>query len=68
MKKIAIGLIIFYQAIISPLLHQLLGIKAGCRFEETCSQYAKRVINKYGILYGSQLALKRILRCQPFGK
>ena len=33
----------------------------------TCSQYAKEAILKYGPIKGTWLALKRILRCNPFG-
>lgn len=68
MKYIAITLLSFYQLFLSPLLHQLLGLRAVCRFEETCSSYTRRVINQYGILYGLKLAIRRLLRCQPFGK
>jgi len=40
----------------------------GCRFQPTCSRYAKEAVVKYGIFKGSLLGLKRILRCHPFGK
>ena len=66
MKNAGILLIRFYKIIVPPLLHQLVGVKSACRYDETCSVYAERVIRQYGILYGSQLAIKRILRCQPF--
>lgn len=68
MIRIVDFLLHVYQVVLSPLLHQALGVQAGCRYEETCSAYARRVIKKYGILYGSQLTVKRILSCQPFGK
>lgn len=55
-------LIKFYQVCISPL-------KGGptCRFTPTCSQYALEAIRKYGPFKGGWLALKRILRCHPWG-
>ena len=34
----------------------------------TCSQYAVEAINKYGALKGVFMAIKRILRCNPFNK
>jgi len=68
MYRIVDVLIQGYQIFFSPFLHQLLGIQAGCRFEETCSHYARRVIRKYGILYGTKLTVKRLLACQPFKK
>jgi len=48
-----------YQAILSPLL------PAACRFEPTCSAYAVGAVQRHGVLRGSWLALKRILRCRP---
>ncbi|MDY5627529.1 MAG: membrane protein insertion efficiency factor YidD [Clostridia bacterium] len=62
MKKALIRLILFYQKYISPLK------KPCCRFYPTCSQYALEAVEKYGVLKGSFLALKRILRCNPFCK
>ncbi len=66
MKKVLsapfILLIKFYQVCISPL-------KGGptCRFTPTCSQYALEAIRKYGPFKGGWLALRRILRCHPWG-
>lgn len=54
-------LIKFYQTCISPLT------PAACRYTPTCSQYAKEAILKYGPFKGGWLAIKRILRCNPFG-
>ncbi|MBW7889977.1 MAG: membrane protein insertion efficiency factor YidD [Chitinophagaceae bacterium] len=56
-----IGLIRFYQLVISPAL----GPK--CRYTPTCSQYAITAIKKYGIFKGGWLALKRFSRCHPWG-
>ena len=55
-------LIKFYQVCISPL-------KGGptCRFTPTCSQYALEAFRKYGPFKGGWLALRRILRCHPWG-
>ena len=38
-----------------------------CRHIPTCSNYAIEAIQEYGSIKGSMLALKRILRCNPFG-
>ena len=65
-KKVAIFTISFYQATAVPLLKSLLGVKELCRFEESCSVYAKRVISEKGALRGSALSFARILKCQPF--
>lgn len=54
-------LIRFYQLCISPLK------PPSCRFTPTCSQYALQAVRKYGPFKGGWLALKRILRCHPWG-
>ena len=63
MKKVIIGLIRFYQNAVSPY-------KGGkcCRFVPTCSQYALEAVEKYGAVKGTFLAVKRILKCNPFCK
>lgn len=65
MKKILIKIINFYQKFISSYMGHI-GIH--CKFEPTCSEYAKQAIEKYGAIKGSILGLKRILRCNPFSK
>ena len=61
-KRILLWLIRFYQRSISPR-HP-----ACCRFIPTCSQYALEAIQRYGALKGGFLAMRRILRCNPFCK
>mgnify|MGYP003306904738 CR=1 FL=1 len=62
MRKFLLKAIGFYQRHISPYR------SACCRFTPTCSAYAYEAINKYGVLKGGFLALKRLLRCNPFYK
>ena len=38
----------------------------ACRFEPSCSQYAVTAVERYGVLQGSWLAIRRLVRCQPF--
>ncbi len=68
MKNIAILFLSIYQKIISPILHQALGIQQGCRFNISCSQYAKNKIEEEGLLKGLQLSFARLLTCQPLYK
>ena len=60
MKKIAIVIIKCYRLFISPLK------PPTCRFMPTCSEYALQAIEKYGIIRGGSMAIRRILRCHPF--
>ena len=61
-KRCLLWLVRFYRVSISPM-HQ-----PCCRFIPTCSQYALEAIEKYGAIKGGYLALRRILRCNPFHK
>jgi len=60
MRKLFLLIIRFYQKFISPFLG------SNCRYYPTCSQYTYEAIEKYGVIYGSILGTKRILRCHPF--
>lgn len=60
MKRIVIGLIRGYQKFISPLF------PPTCRFYPTCSAYFIQAVEKYGVIKGSFLGIKRILKCHPF--
>ncbi len=60
MKKIALGLIRFYQLAISPYR------PPSCRFLPTCSEYGYEAITRFGAFKGGYLAIRRILKCHPF--
>jgi len=59
-KKVFLAPIRFYQKWISP------GLPPSCRFYPSCSEYAYQAIEKYGVLRGGWLGLRRIVRCHPF--
>ncbi len=59
--KLLLFLVRGYQRWASPLLG------ANCRFQPTCSAYAAEAIDVHGSMRGSWLALRRLLRCHPFG-
>ena len=61
MKKTIIFLIKVYQKIPGPWHFQ-------CRHIPTCSNYAITAIDRFGIIKGSYLSIKRILRCNPLYK
>ncbi|MEO8432919.1 MAG: membrane protein insertion efficiency factor YidD [Acidobacteriota bacterium] len=58
--RAAVALLAFYKTALSPWLPR------ACRFEPTCSVYAREAIERHGFLRGAGLALRRLLRCQPF--
>ena len=51
----------FYQIFISPLL------PSTYRYSPTCSEYCKQCLYKYGLISGSILGFKRIIKCNPWG-
>lgn len=60
MKKIVIYFIKLYQKL--PL-----SCHYSCRHIPTCSNYAITALERFGLVKGSYLSIKRILRCNPFG-
>src|SRR5687768_15284783 len=59
--RLALGAIRGYQLLIRPML------TGSCRYLPTCSAYASEAIVTYGARRGGWLALKRVLRCHPWG-
>lgn len=57
--SVLLGLVWLYQRLVSPLF------AGSCRFEPSCSEYARLALLAHGPLKGSLLALWRVLRCQP---
>ncbi len=55
------GLIRAYQLLVSPLL------LPSCRYLPSCSEYAAEAIAVHGASHGTWLALRRLLRCHPWG-
>ena len=61
MKQIVVLALRGYMVLVSPLL------LPRCRFLPTCSQYAVEALQRHGFFRGGYLALRRLLRCHPFG-
>jgi putative membrane protein insertion efficiency factor len=59
-KYLGLAIIRLYQMTLSKIL------PPSCRFEPSCSRYAYMAIDKYGLLRGSWMGFRRILRCNPF--
>ena len=60
MKTLALGMIRLYKRFLSPLL------PSSCIYEPTCSMYTYQAIERYGVIRGTWLGIKRISRCHPF--
>lgn len=67
MKKIVNFIFWIYQIVVKTLF-VLMGIRGGrtCKFEPTCSVYAKESFKKYGFLKAFFKTIQRILRCNPW--
>lgn len=59
-RTAAVGLIRIYQKLVSPAL------APSCRFQPSCSQYAAEAMQRFGVIRGGWLGVRRIGRCHPF--
>lgn len=60
MKKIFIGSILFYQKYFSPIK------PPTCRFYPTCSHYGLVAVQRFGVVRGGWITIKRLFKCHPF--
>jgi putative membrane protein insertion efficiency factor len=60
-KALIIGLVRCYQKFLSPLLPNV------CRYNPSCSAYFIEAVQVHGVVKGSWLGIRRILRCHPWG-
>jgi putative membrane protein insertion efficiency factor len=61
MRFLVLKIIRVYQKYLSPLLGP------SCRFHPTCSEYTLQAIETFGVFKGGVLAIKRVLKCNPWG-
>jgi putative membrane protein insertion efficiency factor len=61
LAKPLIWMVIGYQATLSRVL------PPSCRFEPSCSWYARGALERHGAFRGGWLAMRRLSRCRPFG-
>jgi putative membrane protein insertion efficiency factor len=63
---LVLGLLL-YRRVLSPAKALLFGPLGRCRYWPTCSAYALEAVRHHGAWRGSGLALRRLLRCHPWG-
>jgi len=71
MKKLILKLIKLYQKSYlfrSAILKHLYLSDSSCRFNPTCSEYTYQAVEKYGVIKGMYIGIKRIIRCHPWNK
>lgn len=61
LSQVLRGVIRLYQVTISPYMPM------NCRYQPSCSSYARQALEHHGPVTGSWLALRRISRCHPWG-
>ena len=62
MKRVALALIRGYQRYVSRVL------PSSCRFHPSCSVYTYEAIERYGLLRGGWMGVRRIARCHPLNE
>lgn len=62
LKRASCAAISFYQKSASPWLGH------HCRFEPSCSEYAKIAIQEHGLVRGIFFGAKRIVSCHPWNR
>jgi putative membrane protein insertion efficiency factor len=61
-QKIVVFGLLFYKSQISPFL------PSACKYQPTCSMYAKEAVERFGVVKGLRLTTLRLLRCHPFAR
>jgi putative membrane protein insertion efficiency factor len=59
-RKLLLLMIRAYQIAISPMFG------ARCRFYPSCSSYTHTAVQRFGVMHGTWLGVRRLCRCHPF--
>jgi putative membrane protein insertion efficiency factor len=55
-----------YRRLMSPVLHST--VRSQCIYLPTCSEYAFVAMQRFGVLRGGVLAIRRVGRCHPLAE
>ena len=58
-RSMVVGLIRIYQKLVSP------AVGPNCRYQPTCSAYTADAVDRFGVIRGLWLGMKRLGRCHP---
>ncbi len=61
MKRVVLLAIRLYQRAVSPFL------PSACRYTPTCSHFSQEAVERYGVIKGGWIGLRRLARCHPLG-
>lgn len=69
-RFLALKLIRLYQKTLSPDYgwFKVFYPVGYCKFSPTCSMYTYASIERFGVVKGSYLGFKRIIRCNPWSR
>jgi len=69
-RRVILGTIRFYQKTFSPDhgLGKVLYPHGYCKYHPSCSEYAHRAVDEFGIIRGLVMGCGRIFRCNPWSK
>jgi hypothetical protein len=59
-RRVGVRLIRTYQRLISP------AFPPRCRFRPSCSQYTLEAVERFGLMRGTWLGVRRLVKCHPF--
>ncbi len=71
LRRMVLLLIRFYQRTLSidhGLARYLVPASGRCRWYPSCSEYGYRAVERFGVVRGGFLAVRRVLRCHPFAR
>lgn len=70
-KSVFLVIIRMYQRVFSfdhGFMGKIFPNTRYCKFTPTCSEYGHEAIDKYGIIKGVVLLIKRVVKCNPWSE
>jgi len=61
-RNICVIILSAYRSVISPLYGDV------CRYYPSCSHFTLQAIQRYGVVRGSWMGMRRIARCHPWAE